>query len=120
MILLSEREGIKYWAVKVPMDSETHYVIRRNDGQYFLTYDIPGDVKHGLMWMECVNIELFDKKQFWLIGVYGDIPEEIAGQILCFDDCNPTTKDSLILKLRLEAKGIDLTKEKIAIIRTQD
>jgi hypothetical protein len=122
-VFLSKGKEFKYYAVRLPRGAQRVDYMRTNEGQYLLTYDIPIE-QHGFncSWVECISIPVFDKGvQFWLLGSYGDISEEVVKEVLAnIEGKQPFLSHNHYLHRKLILEGVDIAKEKIAIIKTKN
>jgi len=114
LILLSENKEFAFWAVEIILDQDEFEIFQLSEKGYGLKYY---DSTSGVGYFK--ELGLFEEKPK-LLGVYGEIPENIASEILY----HPVTNDSAFTdKERLQgiirSKGIDLQTSKVAIIRTK-
>jgi hypothetical protein len=129
LVLLSKSIDFKYYAVRLPFEAQRIDYMRTMDGQYFLTYDISIE-QHGFHcnWVESKSIPVFEKGvQFWLLGVNANIQVADAKAILNYGDTVPGLnipyRPEIILDhfdYRLGVDGFDITREKIAIVKTKN
>jgi hypothetical protein len=122
LILLSENSEFSYYAVQVPMDASKAKIITFFED---MSLDF---IANGFR--DQIEIGEFEVKPE-LLGVYGEIPDSVANEIMGLAEdgwkegylwgkpVRIPSNGAFEIRVRLEGSGIDLTKNKVAIIKTK-
>ena len=110
LLLISENKEFKYWAVEIILGQDEYEIFQLSEKGYGLKYyDSTSGVGHYK------ELGLFEEKPK-LLGVYGEIPESIANEIF---KGNMVVDLLAVMGYLLWENEIDLTKNKVAIIKTK-
>lgn len=80
-ILLSETQEYLYYGIEIPRNASYVDRVRRNDGQYCLSYVTPLHPK----WAEIKYIDIGDRQKIEILGILGkdcEVSEEVAKKII--------------------------------------